>query len=451
MKSVVEPRPIESFGNAFTVRSCAWALAAALLVVVAACDGSQSEARAQAEPSEVGASEKLGAQDEPGEAAEERVVLRARHRAGVPLHPAERSRALSGRLPDRTEVRVLRWSEDRGWLEVESGETRGWISARYVGEAGLEPRPDDPWASREACLRALGEGAPRDPARARLASWNLRWFPDGSVGGRSATPTDIEWVACLVAAMRIDALSVQEIVLHSRGRAAIERLIGDLNRLAGGRWRAIFDECPRDGRQHVGWLIDEARAQVLEVRQLDSINALGGCRGNLRPGSAVQLRFGSGLDLWAIAVHLDSGQSPRDHANRRRGIDALVEAVEQLGAQDDDVLVLGDLNTMGCDGCPHPIDARMEIAALDAALAPRMERVRPSVPCTEFYGPRGSLLDHALASRTMRELPPGARAEVHGPCARYDCALPRGVRPPMLDHLSDHCPLVVELDGRDLD
>jgi len=408
----------------------AWAGAYTLLAILSACDAAAEPARAQ---------------------RQERVVVVATNPAGVPLHPAERSRAVSGRLPDRTEVEVVRWADDRRWLEVRSADgTRGWITARYVAEPGVTPAPIDPWASREACLSAL-ERAPRDRKRARLGSWNLRWFPDGTSRGPSETPTDLEWVACLVATMRIDALAVQEMVLHARGRAAVERLIGHLNRLAGGSWRAVFDECPRDGRQHVGWLVDAAKVEVLETRQLDAVNALGGCRGNLRPGSAVRLRFSGGLDLWGIAVHLDSGRSPRDHANRRSGFDALVRAAAELGEADDDVVVLGDLNTMGCDGCPIPLDARAEIAALDAALAARMERVAPTVPCTELYRGSGSLLDHVLVSRSMRELPNDARAEVHGPCASLRCELPRGVRPAMLDHLSDHCPLVVELDARDLD
>lgn len=403
-----------------------------LALFLAACDGGGSEpARAQ---------------------VAERVVLTATHPAGVPLHPAERSRELSGRLPDGAEVEVLRRGGG-GWLEVRSPDgARGWIVARYVGRQERPRAAPDPWSSRQACLALLDGRAPRDPSRARLASWNLRWFPDGSSGGRpSETPTDLEWVACLVATLRADALAVQELVLHERGRAAVRELVALLDRHAGGSWRAIFDECPRDGRQHVGWLVDEARLEVLEIRQIDALNRHGGCARHLRPGSALRVRFGRGLDLWGISVHLDSGQEARDHDHRQASFRALVEASRVLARSEPDVLVLGDLNTMGCARCPSPITAEAELAALDATLAPSLHRIEPHVACTELYRGAGALLDHAIASRSMRELPRGARVEVHGPCAQHRCRLPRGVRPPMLDHLSDHCPLVIELDAADLD
>jgi endonuclease/exonuclease/phosphatase family metal-dependent hydrolase len=394
-----------------------------------------------------------GAGSDPARAQDaERVILSATSPAGVPLHPSEQSRQLSGRLPDGAEVEVLRRG-DRGWLEVrsESG-TRGWIAARYVGSQERESAPPpDAWSSRAACLARLDERAPREPARARLASWNLRWFPDGSSGGPSDTPTDLEWVACLVATLRVDALAVQEIVLHERGRAAVRELVTLLNRHAGGAWRAIFDGCPRDGRQHVGWLVDEARVRVLETRQIDALHSQGGCAQHLLPGSALRLLFGPGLDLWGISVHLDSGQEARDHAHRQASFTALVHASRALAQGDPDVLTLGDLNTMGCAQCASPVTARAELDALDAELAPSLVRVAPEVQCTELYRGHGALLDHAIASRAMRELPRGSRVEVHGPCAQHRCQLPRGVHPPMLDHLSDHCPLVIELDASDLD
>lgn len=384
----------------------------------------------------------------------ERVVLRASHASGVPLHPEERGSAVSGRLPDGVQVEVLRWADDGRWLEVRAADgTRGWITRRYVAAEGTAPGPSDPWASREACLAGLSGVPRRDEARVRVATWNLRWFPDGSSQGPSATPTDVEWVACLMATMRLDAVALQEIQLHERGLAAVDRLRERLGAHTGGRWEALFDRCPRDGRQHVGWLVDVSRARVVDTAQLDDVNPAGGCTHRLRPGVAAYVRFRRGLSLSLVAAHLDSGQSPRDHGNRARSFDALVRGAAELAGRhrDADVLVLGDLNTMGCDGCPPPVDAQAELVALEAALAPSLRRVPAAVECSALYRGRGSLLDHALVTTATRELARDARAEVHGPCAQHRCRLPRGVRPPMLDHLSDHCPLVVELDGNDLD
>jgi endonuclease/exonuclease/phosphatase family metal-dependent hydrolase len=410
------------------------AIAYTLFALLVACD--------VPEPPHAGAQER------------ERVVLRATSPAGVPLHPDERSSAVSGRIADGTEVEVVRWAEDRRWLEVRAIDgTRGWITARYVAPQGTAARGPDPWSSREACLAALASVPRRDPARVRLASWNLRWFPDGSSGGPSATPTDVDWAACILATLRVDAIALQEIQLHARGLLAVDRLRERLAAHNGGTWEARFDTCPRDGRQHVGWLVDTSRARIVDTEQLDAVNPRGGCTNNLRPGLAAYVRFARGLDVSLVVAHLDSGQSPRDHGHRAASFGALVQAARALADRhgDADVLVLGDLNTMGCDECTPRIDAASETAALDVALSPSIRRLNGDVPCTELYRGRGSLLDHVLATTRTTELARDARVEVHGPCAQHRCQLPRGARPPMLEHLSDHCPIVVELENADRD
>ncbi|MCZ7679261.1 MAG: endonuclease/exonuclease/phosphatase family protein [Sandaracinaceae bacterium] len=349
---------------------------------------------------------------------------------------------------------MLRRSSDRRWLEVRAIDgARGWITARYVAPEGDAAEPARSVVV-EAGLPRRARGAPaRQPGRARFVSWNLRWFPDGSTGGPSATPTDVEWAACILATLRADVVALQEIVLSERGRAAVATLARRLGELTGGRFEARFDRCPRDGRQHVGWLVDVTRARILAEEQLDDVNPEGGCSHHLRPGHALYLRFARGLDLSAVVVHLDSGQAPRDSAHRRASFRVIADAARRLSRarRDGDVLVLGDLNTMGCSDCAPRVDAAAELAALDAALAPALRRVAARAACTELYHGEGTLLDHALSTVSSREVASGARVEVHGPCAQHRCHLPRGARPPMLDHLSDHCPIAIELDARDLD
>ncbi|HJL20057.1 MAG TPA: endonuclease/exonuclease/phosphatase family protein, partial [Sandaracinaceae bacterium LLY-WYZ-13_1] len=337
-----------------------------------------------------------------------------------------------------------------------AGTSGGGASSAGTSAAGARGAA---WRTPRACREALAGGVERPDGRARVASWNLRWFPDGSSHGPSEQPTDVEWAACVLAALRVDVVALQEILLHARGRAALARLTDRLDALTGGRWESRFDGCRRDGRQHVGFLWDASRVEARRWTALAELNPLGGCAHHLRPGLAVDLRWRGGLDLHAVVVHLDSGREARDHGHRRQSLVALEDALGRLRAQrmDDDLLVLGDFNTMGCRTCPGQAQAARELAWLDARIGgmqPALRRVRVAEgrpACTEYYRGRGGLLDHVLASVPMRELSPGARLEAAGPCADHPCRLPRGRDVPFLQRLSDHCPIVVELSDRDDD
>ncbi len=327
--------------------------------------------------------------------------------------------------------------------------------AQRPAEVDRAPAPrgptTDPFASLSDCEVALAERGGRTDASPRIGSWNVRWFPDGSSGGPSDRATDVEHLGCVLAWLALDAVALQEVRLDGRGERAIGQLTRALDRRTGGRWSARFDDCPRDGRQHLAWLYDASRVTAGHPVQLDVLNPTGGCDHHLRPGLAIHLAFPDGPDLHAITVHLDSGTEVRDYGNRRAAIDALPAALPTLRPVDPDVLVIGDLNTMGTQR-PR-VTAAEELAALDqrlAALAPPMRRLPTPVGCTEFYRGRGSLLDHAVVSASMAEAT-DAVSEATGPCARYRCALPRGAEPASLAHLSDHCPIVVRLSPHDLD
>jgi len=368
-------------------------------------------------------------------AAQEHVTLRATHPDGVPLHPSEGSRRMSGRLPDGLVVSVVRWGAGRRWLEVRTPDgTQGWVVARYLARRA----PPDPlaavgavWRSEASCLRS--PRPPRPNENPRLASWNLRWFPDGSSHGQSQHPTRVRWVACAIAALNVDLVAVQEVMLHARGRAAIAELTGHLSERTGGRWESRFDACPRDGRQHVGVLFDASRVQLSNERALAEVNPLGGCTGHLRPGFAAAAQFVGGRRLTVVTVHLDSGREARDHGHRVESVERLAQLAGGFG----DAVILGDFNTMGTDA----IEASQELARLDERFARAdMRRLSASVPCTEFYRRRGGLLDLAVASEGVR-----ATAQVEGLCAELSCRLPRGGEPEAIASLSDHCPLVVDV------
>jgi PII-like signaling protein len=96
----------------------------------------------------------------------------------------------------------------------------------------------------------------------------------------------------------------------------------------------------------------------------------------------------------------------------------------------------GDFNTIGRHD-PPPISAQEELAVEDRELL------------TEYVAGRAGALDHVVVSMGMQEV--AATARVTGYRALAGCADIAGAMPAAAERLSDHCPVVVEIQDRDLD
>lgn len=314
------------------------------------------------------------------------------------------------------------------------------------------------WQSRETCLGALQNGArmPSSEAKAlRVASWNVRWFPRGCHHDETCEDraTDVPWLACTIAWMDVDLLSLQEIVMDANGSVAMAELKSKLDELTGGSWSDSFQECGETESQRVGFLWDAKRVTLEEARDVWELNgrAVDGsdaCFERMRPGRYARFRTVDGVDFQAIAVHLDSGTGEQDYETRRNAL-ARVATVRVDGRPildtDADVVVIGDFNTMGrLEGTP--VTAAEELEGFAKELAPAY-RPLPSVPhCTEYYRGHGGVLDHFVTSAGMTE---AARSvTVTGYCAVAGCG-DLDPYPAAYERLSDHCPLVLEI--RDVD
>jgi len=398
-----------------------------------------------------------------GPAPIERVRLAARHKLGVPLHPAPGATEVSGRLPDGAVVDVVAKSHEGRWLQVATRDgVQGWLTRRYLNTAGAESRaapPPSVWDGRAACLSEL-ELRPRerDPDVVRFMSYNLRWFPDGIPGKRAGEhATDIEWLACAIAASRVDVVLLQEIKTTDRARRELAALMAALNRHTGGSFEARLDPCPIETSQHVGLMYDASRLRGSHFQVYPGLNPHGDpCRDQLRPGFGGYLEFPGGLDLHVISVHFKSGEHRRDHELRLRSLAGLGGAVAQAtnARFDDDIVVGGDLNTMGCAHCSPAISAAQEIELFRTKLAqaPRSWALVGTQPgCSEYHRGAGVLLDHFVVSAGLfRTAEP--ESQVAGYCADLGCRAFHSRTPPAAYRsLSDHCPVVLELLDRDDD
>ena len=314
-----------------------------------------------------------------------------------------------------------------------------------------------PWASRDACLAALKSGgAPRETGTARIGAWNLHWFPDGRPGnGASSRGADLDWLACAIAWMRVDVLAVEEIKRPPRGTEGLAALTTKLDALTSGAWRWVLDDCPRASGQHVGLLYDSRRVKLGAVATIAALNPRGGaCEDELRPGLSGYFTFPGGLDLSVIAAHLKSGVDERALSDRARSFTAFAEAVRVTATAngDSDVLLLGDMNSMGCESCEPRVSPAAELARTDAILAGLgvpIARVPATVDCSHHYKKTSALLDWASRS-ALTELPRGARMVVSGACGEVGCeALSSGLQ--SQEHLSDHCGIYVDVEDTDRD
>jgi endonuclease/exonuclease/phosphatase family metal-dependent hydrolase len=404
--------------------------------------------------------------------AADRVVLRAKNAQGVPLHPADADDQLSGRVPDGTSAQVLERSAATSWFHVRTADgQQGWVTARYVEkEPGSKPSKVEgaaaaivegsPWRSAQECEAALAQGKRRVRAAnvASIGTWNITWFPDHVPGGSApkSEGTNLPWLACLIAWIDVDVLAAQELKTDPHTQAKWQELQNRLNQLTQGDWTHQTDPCPNKGRQHVGFLYNRKKVSASGLQDVASLNPTrSSCGGDQRPGFGGYFRFPGGLDLHVVSVHLKAMTDRDSYAKRRTAMAGFSSAMQELSKRnpDQDRIVLGDFNSMGCEDCSPPITAAAERAALSQELQALNEpfELRSGAQCSHYYQGKPGLLDHFAVTRQLKELPFSVAVQPSGLCEVFSCNPLPGKEPAVYREVSDHCPLVLEIPDRDID
>ncbi|HZO12305.1 MAG TPA: hypothetical protein VFB62_03575, partial [Polyangiaceae bacterium] len=165
-------------------------------------------------------------------------------------------------------------------------------------------------------------------------------------------------------------------------------------------------------------------------------------------------RWPGGLDLTLVNVHAVAGASQKTGTLRLHtfgSLDSARDAAMDYG-KDEDVIFLGDFNTVGM--ASNPMAATREIvmlAASFAAHAPPLMLVSTDTPCTEYSDGNSWWLDHMVMPKSMHEAN-APRLEVEGYCAQLRCIADKDASHSRAhDRLSDHCPVVLTLDDIDID
>ena len=225
-----------------------------------------------------------------------------------------------------------------------------------------------------------------DASALRVGTWNIRWFPLGCPAQEDCpeNATNVAWLACAIAWMDLDLLSLNEILDTQAGRARLADLKNQLRARTGVRWASDLNRCGPASAQHVGFLWKTSRVRLDRFADIPEMNGAfvpgmspDACAENLRPGRYARVRStaSGGVTLNAVSVHFDSGVADRDYQNRRTAV-ARIASLSLRGRPivelDRDILVLGDFNTMGRSE-PSPVSGTQEIATLEGSWR------RPSV------------------------------------------------------------------------
>jgi endonuclease/exonuclease/phosphatase family metal-dependent hydrolase len=297
------------------------------------------------------------------------------------------------------------------------------------------------WAIAGEEVRRLldlqGEGIAPSKAdgRLRVATWNLRNFPDEG--------QDLARLQARLRELSADVIAVQEI----RDAAALRELMPG--------WELALSEAGGRGGQRLGFLYDPSQLELVGEPREHKRLAMGG---SVRPGLSGYLRArGGGPDFHVLVVHLKA--RGEGYALRRSQWEVLAEIVQEIARDDADVIVLGDFNATGpARGTPGE-----ELTQLDARLGQvGLQRVVNGSGCSVYWdGARRdawhepSQLDLVWVSGLLEADVAALRAEPLLHCARHACRPFRSTQSyPERDYadLSDHCPVVVDLPrGRDDD
>jgi len=320
----------------------------------------------------------------------------------------------------------------------------------------VTPHDSTAWTSRSDCESLLAERAPTSRAP-RIATWNIRYFPD-SIEDEQTDPdkaTDVPWLACAIATLDVDILVVQELKNSEAGLEKQQELLDELNALTGGDWQLELDQCSPAEVQHPGFLFDAARVSGEAFREIPSLNPDPVCSNSISPGFGGYFRIDGGPDFHLVAVHGATGSSKTQFDKRALTTAALESVVADAYAidPDEDIIFAGDFNTVGCEDCEPASSNEDEVDALGqtvASLEPSLALLPTSESCTRVADDMPHI-DHVIAAASMSEIPGEAVVQVGGICQEIGCDRQVNWLEDAYDRLSDHCPLILDLEAVDDD
>jgi endonuclease/exonuclease/phosphatase family metal-dependent hydrolase len=257
--------------------------------------------------------------------------------------------------------------------------------------------------------------------------------------------------------MQVDIVAIQESLATPEATQAWKRITSQLTTQTGETWRWYQQPCGRPDNHHIGFLWNDTRVALSDFDSLWQFNvkaqsATNPCASDLRPGqyAYARSREKEGVDFHLIALHLKSGPTVFAVEKRQKALNRIDQTVKTLLDADRDVVILGDFNTMGAGDWHSQKSEIKYIRRMVRNEEPGFEDLPLKPQCSHYFRGRGAWLDHLLVSKDMQEVTVTS-VTVTGYCAIADCQRIKGDYPPAYRQLSDHCPVVLEIENRDSD
>lgn len=337
------------------------------------------------------------------------------------------------------------------WLSGCSDVERQTVDRVRDYDASAFTSPDD-------CEAVVGDTNASGERKPRIGSWNVRYFPDTeeTPAEKPEDGTNVDWLSCAITSLGVDVLAVQEFKRTPRARDAQSELLDRLNQRTGGDWQLELSSCDPEEVQHPGFLYDASRVKGSQFREIPALNPLEVCSNDASPGFGGYFRIEGGPDFHMVAIHFPSGDGQAALDARAQAFAAMPEVVNDARSllNDDDIVFTGDFNTSGCSECDPQLESSTEIEDMRASFDERenpLHALGADQVCSREDGSNSHLLDHFVIADTMAEVPDDATTHVGGFCADGACDRLQRWHVDARDHLSDHCPILLDLSANDDD
>ena len=273
-----------------------------------------------------------------------------------------------------------------------------------------------------------------------ISSFNIRNFDMNSRGNEV---TDKKLVADLILETSTDILGVQEIVNKNSFIKMVETQLSD--------YAVVLSQCGGGGRQFLGFLYLKSKFKLLSLEENREISIFDeDYKKNQSCGSLRPALIGTFLDLKTkktftiLNTHLKAGSGSRNYQKRWEQYKILQDVINKV-KQENDIIILGDLNTTGFDRKDQ--DYKEFSKMLNNT---QMKTISENLGCTSYWGglnPRNqieepSTLDHIAYTQQMLGYK-SVSSSVLAHCAQVSCQqVYESELFPYYQKVSDHCPIV---------